>query len=113
MPQTLTGKAVLAFEARLAANPEMHLLRCSPSDFPQSLAAASPRPVVEPIEVEIDHGRRVNRENCDTRRPPTIAMPSGRRNSEPAPWLSAIGRAPNSVAMVVIMMGRKRSRHAS
>ena len=62
MPQTLTGKAVLAFEARLAANPEMHLLRCSPSDFPQSLAAASPRPVVEPIEVEIDHGRRVKRE---------------------------------------------------
>ena len=40
-------------------------------------------------------------------------MPSGRRSSEPAPWPSAIGSAPNSAAIVVIMIGRKRSRQAS
>ena len=45
--------------------------------------------------------------------PPTIAMPSGRRSSDPVPVPSASGKAPSSAAMVVIMMGRKRSRHAS
>ena len=41
-----------------------------------------------------------------------MAMPSGRRSSEPVPVPSASGRPPSSAAMVVIMMGRKRSRHA-
>ena len=50
--------------------------------------------------------------HCDTSSPPTIAMPSGRRSSEPAPLPNAIGMAPNSAAKVVIMIGRKRNRQA-
>ena len=42
-----------------------------------------------------------------------MAMPSGRRSSEPAPWPIAIGNAAEQRAKVVIMIGRKRSRQAS
>ena len=42
--------------------------------------------------------------------PPTTETPSGRRDSPPAPIPSAIGRVPISAAIVVIMMGRKRTR---
>src|SRR5215470_11090497 len=45
-------------------------------------------------------------------RPPTIAMPSGRRSSEPVPVPRASGTPPRMAAMVVMRMGRKRSRHA-
>jgi len=45
-------------------------------------------------------------------RPPMIAIPRGRRSSEPLPPLNASGTAPSSAAIVVIMMGRKRSRQA-
>jgi hypothetical protein len=41
-----------------------------------------------------------------------MVMPSGRRSSEPVPEPSASGSAPSSAAMVVIMIGRKRNRHA-
>ncbi len=47
-----------------------------------------------------------------TSRPPTIATPSGRRSSDPVPLPSISGSAPNRAAMVVIMIGRKRSRQA-
>ncbi len=46
--------------------------------------------------------------NCEKASPPTTAMPSGRRDSEPAPTPRAIGRVPISAAIVVIMIGRKR-----
>ena len=42
-----------------------------------------------------------------------MVMPSGLRSSEPVPVSIASGIAPNSAASVVIMIGRKRSRHAS
>ncbi len=42
-----------------------------------------------------------------------MAMPSGRRISEPTPVPIASGTAPSKAAMVVIMIGRKRSRQAS
>ena len=45
--------------------------------------------------------------------PPTTARPSGRRASAPAPCPSAIGSVPMSAAMVVIMIGRKRTLAAS
>src|ERR1019366_3774292 len=45
-------------------------------------------------------------------RPPIMVIPKGRRNSDPLPEPSANGTAPSSAAMVVIMMGRKRRRHA-
>ena len=51
--------------------------------------------------------------NWLTSRPPTIAIPSGRRSSEPVPVPSASGNPPSSAAIVVIMIGRKRSRQAS
>ena len=51
--------------------------------------------------------------HCDTRRPPTIATPSGRRNSDPAPPPMAIRQRRSSAANVVIMIGRKRNRQAS
>ncbi len=41
-----------------------------------------------------------------------IVIPKGRRSSEPLPEPKASGTAPSSAAMVVIMMGRKRSRQA-
>src|SRR5437763_137109 len=42
-----------------------------------------------------------------------MVMPRGRRNSEPTPVPSARGKPPRSAAMVVIMIGRKRSLQAS
>ena len=48
-----------------------------------------------------------------TIKPPTIVMPSGRRNSEPTPVPNASGRPPSSAAAVVIIIGRKRKWHAS
>ena len=45
--------------------------------------------------------------------PPTTAMPSGARDSPPAPLPSAIGRMPTMVASAVIRIGRKRVRDAS
>ncbi len=51
--------------------------------------------------------------SCDTMRPATTAMPNGRRASAPAPIPSAMGSVPMIAAMVVIMIGRKRTRHAS
>ena len=44
--------------------------------------------------------------------PPTMAIPRGRRSSEPAPVPSASGNPPSSAAIVVIMIGRKRSKAA-
>ena len=41
-----------------------------------------------------------------------MVMPSGRRSSDPVPEPRASGTPPSSAAMVVIMMGRKRSRQA-
>ena len=45
--------------------------------------------------------------------PPTTAMPSGARDSPPAPLPIAIGRMPTMVASAVIRIGRKRMRDAS
>src|ERR1019366_1344931 len=47
-----------------------------------------------------------------TRRPPTMVIPRGWRSSEPVPEPRARGKPPSRAAMVVIMMGRKRSRQA-
>ena len=49
---------------------------------------------------------------CEKIRPPTIVMPSGWRSSEPSPQPIISGSAPRIAAIVVIMIGRKRSRHA-
>ena len=51
--------------------------------------------------------------NCETTSPPTTANPSGRRASDPAPNPKAMGSVPISAAIVVIMIGRKRTRQAS
>src|SRR5215510_8287877 len=42
-----------------------------------------------------------------------MVMPSGRRSSDPGPVAMTRGTAPKSAAIVVIMIGRKRSRQAS
>ncbi len=47
-----------------------------------------------------------------TSSPPTIVIPSGRRNSAPSPKPIASGTAPNIAAIVVMMIGRKRLRQA-
>ena len=44
--------------------------------------------------------------------PPTIVMPSGWRNSAPMPQPNISGSAASSADIVVIRIGRKRSRHA-
>ena len=51
--------------------------------------------------------------SCETASPPTTASPSGRRASAPVPRPTAIGSVPMSAAIVVIMIGRKRIKHAS
>ena len=56
--------------------------------------ASSQYPLTQPIQVEIDHRRREQRQTCDTSRPPTSATPTGARNSEPAPVPKASGSAP-------------------
>jgi len=45
-------------------------------------------------------------------RPPTIVTPNGWRSSEPVPLPSISGSAAKSAAIVVIRIGRKRSRQA-
>jgi hypothetical protein len=50
--------------------------------------------------------------NCENANPPTTATPSGRRDSEPAPVDIAIGNVPINAAIVVIMIGRNRIKHA-
>src|SRR6202521_385269 len=47
-----------------------------------------------------------------TSSPPTIVMPRGWRSSEPTPVPSIKGNAPSKAAMVVIKIGRRRSRQA-
>ena len=42
-----------------------------------------------------------------------MVIPSGRRSSEPVPVPKASGNAPNSAAIVVIRIGRKRNMQAS
>jgi hypothetical protein len=45
-------------------------------------------------------------------RPPTMVMPNGRRSSVPVPPPRARGTPASSAAMVVMRIGRKRSRQA-
>ena len=45
--------------------------------------------------------------------PPTMVIPKGRCNSDPVPVSRAKGKPPSIAAIVVIMMGRKRSMQAS
>ena len=42
-----------------------------------------------------------------------MVMPSGRRSSDPTPWPKASGVAPSIAAIVVMRIGRNRSRLAS
>ena len=50
---------------------------------------------------------------CETQRPPTMLMPSGRRSSAPAPQpMRQRAARRSSAASVVIRIGRKRSRQA-
>ena len=51
--------------------------------------------------------------SCEKISPPTTARPSGRRDSAPAPKPRAMGSVPISAAIVVIMIGRKRTRQPS
>ena len=73
---------------------------------------AAPRPRRESIERQVDHRRRVEREQLaeekaaddgDAQRTPQLRSDAVR---------SASGSAPSSAAIVVIMIGRKRSRQA-
>jgi hypothetical protein len=58
-------------------------------------------------------GERIKGKHLETSNPPMMAMPRGRRSSEPGSAAIANGTAPRRVAKVVIRMGRKRSRAAS
>jgi hypothetical protein len=67
----------------------------------------------EAVRVEIGDGSREQGRAWETISPPTTAMPSGWRRSAPALMSTAIGSVPNSAAVVVFMMGRKRSTAAA
>jgi hypothetical protein len=78
-------------------------LRCRPACFlPASGQAA---------EVKVNDGRGVEGQQL-TQRKADNGVTSGRRSSEPAPKLSISGMPPSSAAIVVIMIGRNRSRQA-
>ena len=78
-------------------------LRCRPACFlPASGQAA---------EVKVNDGRGVEGQQL-TQRKADNGVTSGRRSSEPAPKLSISGMPPSSGAIVVIMIGRNRSRQA-
>ena len=69
--------------------------------------------LLELFQVEINGRRDVERDELRDDQPADHHQPSGRRDAPSAPKPSAIGSAPISAAIVVIMIGRKRSMLAS
>jgi len=66
----------------------------------------------EAVEEEVDDGGGIEGEHLGDEQSADDADAEGRRSSEPVPEPKASGTPPSSAAMVVIMMGRKRSRQA-
>ena len=66
----------------------------------------------EAVEEEIDDRGGVEREDLAEDQAADDGDAERRRSSEPVPVPSASGTPPSRAAMVVIMMGRKRSRQA-
>ncbi len=64
------------------------------------------------VEEEVDDRRGEEREHLRDEQAADDGDAEGARSSEPVPVPKASGTAPSSAAMVVIMMGRKRSRQA-
>ena len=77
------------------------------------VAAQAVPPMLQAIKIEVNHRGGVKVNIWLTTKPPMMAIPSGRRNSDPVPVPTASGNAPSMAAMVVIRMGRKRNMHAS
>ena len=75
-------------------------------------AVSSGERLLQPVEEQIDHRRRVERQHLaddqpaddrDAQRPPQLGARAGAERQR---------QAPSRAAMVVIMIGRKRSRQA-
>ena len=81
---------------------------------PGSLAtlATCAQAIVEPVEIEIDHRRRVERQHLADEQPADDGDAERLAQFRAAPCPSASGRPPSIAAIVVIMIGRKRSRQA-
>ena len=62
---------------------------------------------------DVESGRHIERQSCENTSPPTTAIPSGCRISDPVPVPSASGNVAKMAAMVVIMIGRNRMIDAS
>ncbi len=76
-------------------------------------AAERPAPAGgEAVEREVDDGRGVERERLADDQPADDRDPERTPQLRPDPVPSASGSAPSSAAIVVIMIGRKRSRDA-
>ena len=75
------------------------------------LSSLHPQP--QAVERQIDDRGGIEREQLTQDQPSHNRDTQGRRSSYPVPVPSANGSAPNSAAIVVIRMGRKRNMHAS
>ena len=71
----------------------------------------TPKP--ELVDIEINHWCGVQRQHLAKDETADDGDAKGRRNSLPSPIPIAKGSAPSMAAIVVIMMGLKRSRQAS
>ena len=94
-----------------AAAPPTGAVGTSPatSDAPPKPAAPAPVPVNTPASSSPSEPNAAG----NSRTYSTTATPNGRRVEAPAPQPTAIGIAPISAAIVVIMIGRKRTLAAS
>ena len=74
--------------------------------------AAPAEPLPKAIEEEVDDRGRVQREDLADDQSADDGDAERAASSEPVPVPKASGKAPSRAAMVVIRMGRKRSRQA-
>ena len=90
--------------------PDQHLILLELSSPRQRLLEAPPEPILQRLQVGVNHGRDVKSHELREKQTSDDGQPKGQRDSEPAPTPRAMGSVPISAAMVVIMMGRKRMR---
>ena len=84
-------------------------LRCLPAADPGPISF---KPEAKAVEVEVNDGSRVQRQELAHHESADDGYTQRPRSSEPVPVPSASGNPPSMAAIVVIVIGRKRSRHA-
>ena len=81
---------------RLRASRRRGRRRLDPTPNEEAHAVEHAR--LEPLQVEVDHRRHVQRDQLETIRPPTMTRPRARREAPSAPTPTAMGTAPATAA---------------